>query len=54
MTPTIVDPSLYCHFEEEKLVGINGNYFDDPLGAGAHDWKTHSDVTLEQFEITGK
>ena len=53
MTPTIVDPSLYCQFEDDRFVGINGAYVDDLLRAGMNEWQTHSDATLEQFETTG-
>ena len=31
MFHTIVDPSLYCQFEDDKLVGVNGSYVDDLL-----------------------
>ena len=52
MTPTIIDPSLYCQFEDDQLFGINGSYVDDLLRAGADEWQTHSDATLERFETT--
>ena len=47
MTSTIIDPSLYCQFEDDKLVGINGSYVDDLPRAGKDEWQTHSDATLE-------
>ena len=31
MIPTTIDPSLYCQFEDDELVGINGSYADDFL-----------------------
>ena len=29
MIPTIIDPSLYCYFEDDKLIQINESYVDD-------------------------
>ena len=29
MTPTIIDQSLYCQFEDDQIFGINGSYVDD-------------------------
>ena len=31
MTPIVIDPSLYCQFEDYRLVGIHGNYVYDLL-----------------------
>ena len=53
MIPTIIGPSLYCQFEDGRLVGFNGSYVDDLLQAVTDEWKTHSDSTLERFETTG-
>ena len=53
MTPKIIDRSLYCQFEDDQLVGINGSYVDDLLRAGTDEWKNYSDATLERFETTG-
>ena len=53
MTPIIIDPSLYCEFEDDQLVGINGSYVGDLLREGTDDLRTYSDTTLEQSEITG-
>ena len=50
MIPTIIDPSLYCQFEDDQLVGINGRYVDDFLRVGMNEWQTHSEATLKQFE----
>ena len=53
MTLTIINPSLYCQFEDDQLVGMYENFVDDFLRAGADEWKTHSNATLERFEPTG-
>ena len=53
MTPITIDPSLYCQFEDNKLIRINGRYVDDLFRAGTDEWKTHSDTTHERFETTG-
>ena len=53
MTPTIINPFLFCKFEDDQLVGINGSYVDDFLRAGTDDWQIHSDATLERLETTG-
>ena len=37
ITPTIIDPFLYCQFEDDHLVGINGSYVDDLLRAGTDE-----------------
>ena len=52
MTPTIIDPSLQCQFEDEQLVGTNGSYVDDLFRTGTNESQAHSDDTLERFEIT--
>ena len=53
MTPTIIYPSLYCQFEDNQLVGINGSYVDGLPRPGTDEWQTHSDATLERFETSG-
>ena len=53
MTHAVIDPSLYCQFEDYHLMGINGSYVDDVLRVGTNESQTHSDVTLERFETTG-
>ena len=53
MTPIIIDPSLYCQFEDDQIVGINGSYVDDLLQAGTNEQQTHADATFERFETTG-
>ena len=50
MTTTIIDPSLYCQFEDEQLVGINGGYVDNFPRAETDEWQTHSHATLERLE----
>ena len=50
MNPTIINPSLYCLFEDDKSIGINVGYVDDFLQAGKNVWQTQSDVTLRRFE----
>ena len=52
MTSATIDPSLYCLFEDDKLVGIDGSYVDDLLRAGTNEWKTHWDATVERIQIT--
>ena len=54
MTSVIVDPSLYCYFEDDQLILINWSYVDDLLRAGTDEWQTHSDATHERFETIGK
>ena len=53
MTPTIIDPSLYCKFEGNQLVDFNDSYVDDLPRAGTEEWKTQAGETLERFETTG-
>ena len=53
MTPTLIDPPLYCQFEDDQLVGINGSYTDDLPLTETNGWKTHSDATFERFKIAG-
>ena len=53
VTPTVIDPSLYCQFEDEKIAGINESYIEGLPRAGIEEWKTHSDATRERFEKTG-
>ena len=53
MIPNITDPSLYCIFEDKKLVRIDGSYVDALLRAGTNEGQTHSDDMLERFETTG-
>ena len=36
MTHTIIDPSLYCKFENSQSIGINGSYVDDLLPTGSN------------------
>ena len=38
MIPTIVDSSLYCQYEDDQLVGINGSYVDGLFRAGTVEW----------------
>ena len=52
MIPIIIDASLYCQFEDDRLVIINGSYIEDLFRAGAHERKTHSDATPERLETT--
>ena len=52
MTPTIIDLSLHCQFEDDQLVGNNGSYDDDILRAGTDNWKILSSAALERFETT--
>ena len=47
---TIIYPSLYCQFEDNQLVGINGSCVDDLLRAERDEWQTHSDAALERRE----
>ena len=49
MDPTIIDPSLYCQFEDYNHVGIIGSYVNGLLLAGTDKWKTKLDTTLEQL-----
>ena len=53
MTPNIIDPSLYCQFDDDQLAGVNGSYVHDLLREGTDEWKNYSDATLERFETTG-
>ena len=53
MIPTIIDPSLYCQSEDNRLMRIKGSYVDDLLRAGTNEWQIHSDATLERFEKSG-
>ena len=53
MTQTIIDPSLYCKFEENELVGLNVGYVDDLPRAGADECYS-TDESLEIFETTGR
>ena len=52
MIPTILDPSLDCQCEDDRLVRINGSYVDDLLRAGMDEWQIPSDATLERFGTT--
>ena len=52
MKPIIIDPSLYCQFEDEEFVRINGSNVDDRLRAGTDESQTHSDATLGRFGTT--
>ena len=53
MDPKIIDPSLYCQFEDDQLVRNNRNYDDVFLRAGTDEWETRLDATLERLETTG-
>ena len=53
MTLTTINLSLYCQFEDDQHVGINGGYADDLLRARTYEWEIHSDATPERFERTG-
>ena len=53
MISTIIDPSLYCRFENNQIIGINISYADDVLRTGANKWMSQADSTLERFETTG-
>ena len=52
MSPTIIDPTLYCNFEVDELLGLKGSYIDDLLRAGADEWQAQANATLERFETT--
>ena len=52
MTPTIIDLSLYCQFEDDTLWESTGVM---PTTFSVYErlnGKAHSDGTLEQFETT--
>ena len=50
MTSSIIHTSLYCKFEDDRVVQINGNYTDNLLRQGTGEWQTHSDAILEQLK----
>ena len=50
MTPTIIDSSLYCQFEQDQLIGIYGRYVDDLLQVENNERQAHSNTTLRRFE----
>ena len=53
MKRTIIHHSLYCQFEGQDLIGINGSYVDDLLRAGTKQLQNMANATLEGFETTG-
>ena len=52
MTCTIIDPLLYCNFENNHIIGINSSYVDDLLRTGTNECTAQADATLERFGTT--
>ena len=44
---------MYLHFEDDKLVNINGTYVDDLLRCGTPEFEELSKLTYEKFKTTG-
>ena len=50
ITPKIIDQSLYCKFENNRITGINGSYADDLIRTRNNEWMTQADANLERFK----
>ena len=53
MESSMADPSLYLHFDNGNLTGINGTYVDDLLRCGTSDFEQKSKLTYDKFETSG-
>ena len=47
------DPSLYCKFENDQIIGINGSCVDDIPRTGINERRSQADATPERFATTG-
>ena len=46
------DPSLYFHFDSDKLVGINGTYVDDLLRCSTKKFEEKAKIIYDKFETS--
>ena len=53
VTPTGIDLSLSCKFENDQIIRINGSHVHDLLRAVNNDRMTQADADLERFETAG-
>ena len=52
MEPSMSDPSLYFHFDGDRLIGINGTYVDDLLRCITKKFEEKSKLTYDKFETS--
>ena len=53
MIQSVVDPSMYFHFKENMLIGINGTYVDDLLRWVIPEFEELCKLAYEGFKTTG-